>query len=111
MGWFAFIDALIIFRDPLTPEKEQEIRDIFIRLSHGQKDRINYEDRDINGTVRRCLDIHFSFDYNRRQMLNIMHKIKHMAILENGTYFEFFDVDDDTWSFTFMDGKFIEAGN
>ncbi|MBO4414402.1 MAG: hypothetical protein J5824_00300 [Lachnospiraceae bacterium] len=109
--WLAFLDALIIFKG--TPSKDQEGRifNIFLKLSHGRRENIKFEDRDIDGTVKRCLDMHFSFFYNRREMLNIMHRVKHIALLENGSCFEFFDEDNDTWTFTFKDGKFIEEGN
>ena len=109
--WLAFIDALIIFKGTPTKEQENKIMNIFLKLSRGQRKGINFIDRDIDGAVKRCLDIHFSFFYNRREVLNTMHRVKHTAILENGTYFEFFDEDEDTWSFTFKDGKFIEEGN
>ncbi len=110
-GWLAFLDALIIFRE--TPAKDQEdtIFNIFVKLSQGRRDDIRFEDYDINGTVKRCLDMDFSFFYNRREMLDILDQIKHIARLENGSFFEFSDEDGDTWSFTFKDGEFIEEGN
>ena len=111
MGWFSFIDATIIFKNAPSKDVEKEIFDIFRKLSKTQIDDIVFTDRKIDGAKKRCAEIHFSFDYNRGDMLKILDRIKTIADLENGTYFEFSDMDDDTWSFTYKNGTYIEEGN